>query len=434
MENQTNRIVVVGGGAGGLELVARLGSKLGKKNKAEIILVDSSPIHLWKPLLHEVAAGTLNSYEDELNYLAFASNHYFRFVLGSMQRLDRTKKEIVLSPILDENHKEIIPERIIPYDILVIAVGSVSNDFHVPGVHEYCLAIDNSEQALAFQQHFIKTMMALPYLLQNKNEKLNMAIIGGGATGVELAAELHYAVHQMANYGFAFDPNKVHFSLIEASDRLLPALSKHLSEIVQDRLKKLGIAIYTNEQVSKVTAEGVYTQSGKFIPATIKTWAAGIKAPEFLKNLDGLEVNRINQLIVKQTLQTTRDESIFAIGDCAYCPQKGTEKPVPPRAQAAHQQASFLAKSLINVLNKKTLPLYVYRDYGSLISLSYYETVGNLMGIITKSMKIEGKLARFAYLSLYRAHQIALYGFWHVSTLMFANLLTQKIRPRLKLH
>lgn len=430
----TPRIVVVGGGAGGLELVTRLGSKLGKKKRAKITLIDASPIHLWKPLLHEVAAGTLNSYEDELSYLAYATDHYFQFCLGTMQGLNRTKKEVVLSPLFDENRREIIPERSIPYDILVIAVGSISNDFNILGVKEHCLMIDNSEQALYFQQFLIKTMMGLPYHGQDANSQLNIAIVGGGATGVELVAELHYAVNQMSIYGYNFDPNKVSFSLIEAADRLLPALSANLSHSVEDELKHLGVTLYLNEQVNRVTSEGLFTQSGKFIPATIKTWVAGIKSPEFLKDLDGLDVNNRNQLMVKQTLQTLQDENIFALGDCAHCPLTGSDKPVPPRAQAAHQQASFLVKGISNFLNKKPLPLYHYHDYGALISLSYYETIGNLMGRITKSLMIKGYLARFAYLSLYRAHQAALYGYFRVALLMFANLLTRQIRPRLKLH
>lgn len=425
------RIVIVGGGAGGLELASRLGKKFGKHHKAIITLVDSSPIHIWKPLLHEVAAGTLNSYDDELSYLAYASSHYFQFCLGTMRGLDRTNKTIILAPLLDDQQQEIIPERSISYDILVIAVGSVSNDFNIPGVKEECLAIDNTEQALAFQQRLIKLMMGLPYHVQDK--KLSLAIVGGGATGVELAAELHYALRQMAVYGFDFDPEKITIHLIEAADRLLPALSPRLSKFVREKLEHIGIIVHTDEQVTRITPDGIHTKSGKFIPASLKTWAAGVKAPEFLKNL-GLEVNAVNQLIVKPTLQTTQDETIFAFGDCAYCVLEGSSKPVPPRAQAAHQQANFLVKAIAQFLEQKPLPAFRFHDYGSLISLSHYETVGNLMGRITKSLMIEGMIARIAYLSLYRAHQTALYGPWRVGMMIFADTLAQTVRPQLKLH
>jgi NADH dehydrogenase len=422
-----HNIVIVGGGAGGLELAAGLV----KFPKIQVTLVDSSPIHLWKPLLHEAAAGTLNSYEDELSYYNFAARKQFQFCLGTLQHINRNKKEIYLAPVLDEQKNILIPERTISYDVLVIAVGSVSNDFNVKGVREHCLFLDTTEQALLFHQHLLKILMQLPY---RSEKNLEIAIVGGGATGVELAAELHYAIRQMASHGMNFQADNVSFSLLEATDRILPALSPRLSELVTQQLEKLGVKINTKEQVKEVTAEGFITQSGKIFPAEIKVWAAGIKAPDFLKNMDGLETNKINQLVVKPTLQTTHDDSIFAIGDCSACYEEKLKKFVPPRAQAAHQQASLLLKSIPYFLKNKALPVYHYKDHGSLISLSHYETIGNLMGRITKSLMIEGKLARFAYRSLYRLHQKALYGSWWVSMLMFANLLTQKIRTRLKLH
>ncbi len=423
------RIVVVGGGAGGLELVANLGKKFGKTKKAEILLIDSSPIHLWKPLLHEFAAGTLYSYDDELSYLAYSASHYFQFCLGSMHGLNRSKKVIILSAVVENEH-EIIPERVIPYDILIIAVGSVSNDFSIPGVKKYCLTIDNGEQALNFQKHSIKKMMmAFPSHFNNHNHKLNIAIMGAGATGVELCAELNYALSQLTAYGFNFEPENVSISLIEASNRLLPALPERVSFSVREQLNNLGIKLYIGEPVSEVTAEGIYTKNGKFIPSTVKVWAAGIKAPAFLQELDGLQTNKINQLLVKPSLQTTLDDSIFALGDCADCPQEGSGS-VPPRAQAAHQEASFLVKNIANFLNKKPLLHFHYYDHGSLISLSRYETVGNLM----KGFFIQGKLARLAYSSLYRSHQVALFGYWRVAILILTNWLSRRIRPRLKLH
>lgn len=431
MNDPKKRIVVVGGGAGGLELVARLGRKYSRQKQIEITLIDSSPIHFWKPLLHEVAAGTLNSFDDGIAYLAYASTHHFQFCLGTMSGLNRATKEVILGPIQDEG-REIIPERRIAYDILIIAVGSIANNFGVQGMREYCQAIDTSDQALDFQQHLIKTLMALPY---SPKQDLHIAIVGGGATGVELAAELHYAINQMPIYGFEVDAKKISFSLIEGAERLLPALPVDISISVQDQLKELGVTLYTSEQVSEVTKDGFQTKSGKFIPADIKIWVAGIKAPDFLAHLDGLSVNRINQLIVKPSLQTTLDDAIFALGDCAQCMAAGTETPVPPRAQAAHQQASFLMKIIPDVLAGKTdLPAFEYHDYGSLISLSHYETVGNLRSKITKSRNVRGLIARLAYLSLYRAHQAALYGYWRVGMIMFANMITNRIRPRLKLH
>jgi NADH dehydrogenase len=137
----------------------------------------------------------------------------------------------------------------------------------------------------------------------------------------------------------------MHITLIEAGPRVLPALPERISGPVHKTLEKLGVTVLTNAAVSEVTADSLITAAASD-PASLKVWAAGIRAPGFLKDIDGLETNRINQLQVLPTLQTTRDENIFAFGDCAACPQPGTDRNVPPRAQAAHQQASLLAKSL----------------------------------------------------------------------------------------
>lgn len=429
--NTAKKIVVIGGGAGGLELIARLAKKYRKNSHISLTLIDASPIHLWKPLLHEAAAGTLNSYADELNYLNYANMQGFHFYLGTLKNLNRKRKIIYLAPVFDQDEKEIIPAREIPYDILIIAIGSVSNDFHIKGVREYCRFIDNADEALDFQKQFLKIMMSLPY---QSSETLTIGIVGCGATGVELAAELHYAIQQMADLGFQLDLAKIHFTLIEAGPRILPALTERLANTVTQELQKLGMTIFANEKVIEVNKEGFLTASQNLIPAQLKIWAAGIKAPQVLKNLDGLQVNHINQLIVKSTLQTTYDDCIFALGDCASAPQKNSDKPVPPRAAAAHQQAIFLTKAIDAYLNEKPLPNFHFHDYGSLISISHYETIGNLMGRITKSLMIEGKFARLAYLSLYRLHQSALFGPWRVFTLMLANFLTRRIKPRLKLH
>jgi NADH dehydrogenase len=177
----------------------------------------------------------------------------------------------------------------------------------------------------------------------------------------------------------------------------------------------------------------VHTRSGRFLPADLIVWTAGVKGPPWLAGLDGLEVNRLGQLKVDETLKAQGDDNIFALGDCAACPQPGSERPVPPRAQGAHQQAYRLARSLARRLEGKDLLPFVYKDYGSLISLSS-STIGNLMGNLFKSITIEGLLARVAYLSLYKKHQIALHGLSAVTLMALANLLHRRTRPQLKLH
>ncbi|HEX5843430.1 MAG TPA: NAD(P)/FAD-dependent oxidoreductase [Pseudomonas sp.] len=432
----THQIVIVGGGAGGLELATRLGRTLGKRGQAKVTLVDANLTHIWKPLLHEVAAGSLNSSEDELNYVAQAKWNHFEFQLGRMAGLNRAERRIRLAATLDDQGQLLMPERELAYDSLVIAVGSTTNDFGTPGAAEHCLFLDTRAQAERFHQQLLNHYLRAHANQASTTEQINVAIVGAGATGVELAAELHNAAHELAAYGLdRIRPENMRITLIEAGPRVLPALPERISKPVHKTLEKLGITVLTGAAVSQVTSDALHTAQGQVIPASLKVWAAGIRAPSFLQDLDGLESNRINQLQVKPSLQTTRDDNIFAFGDCAACPQPGSEgRNVPPRAQAAHQQASLLANALKLRIEGKALPEYRYRDYGSLISLSTFSAVGNLMGNLTGSVMLEGWLARMFYVSLYRMHQIALYGLTRTLLMMLGDRIGRSTEPRLKLH
>ncbi|HYB56697.1 MAG TPA: NAD(P)/FAD-dependent oxidoreductase, partial [Alphaproteobacteria bacterium] len=344
-----HRIVIVGGGAGGLELATRLGDRLGRRERAEITLVDKARAHLWKPLLHEVAAGSMDMGHHELDYLAQAHWHHFRYRIGKMIGLDRARREVQVAPVLDEAGAEVTPRRSFAYDTLVIAVGSVCNDFGTPGVADYAIALDTPEEAKRFHRRLVDACIrAHAQAGPLRPEQLQIAIVGAGATGVELAAELHHTTRELVAYGLdRIDPDKdVRIHVIEASERILPALPEHLSKGIEDLLHSLGVEVHTAARVAEVAPDGLRLASGKHIAAELVVWAAGVKAPEVLARLDGLESNRINQLVVRPTLETTRDASIFALGDCAACPWPAGKGNVPPRAQAAHQQASHLVRSL----------------------------------------------------------------------------------------
>ena len=434
-----HHIVIVGGGAGGLELATRLGDSLGKKKQAVITLIDSTRTHVWKPLLHEIAAGSMNPDKHELEYLAQAHWHHFNFRLGRMDGLDRTKKEVTIAPYFDEDGVEVIARRTFQYDSLVIAIGSTTNDFGIKGAREHSIALDTQDQAEKFHRRLHNALLraqtqAAPVMAG----QLEVVIVGAGATGVELAAELHNTTRELAAYGLdKIDADRdIKISIIEASERVLPALPPKLSQSVDIELRKLRVHIYTGERVTEVAEKGVYTHSGRFIPSALVVWAAGIKAPDFLKDLDGLETNRINQLLVKQTLQTTLDESVFAFGDCAACPWLGHDGNVPPRAQAAHQQASLLFKTMKKrVANKTNLPDYHYTDYGSMVNLGRYSTVGSLMGTLSGgSMYIEGLFARLMYQSLYKMHLMTLHGVFEVVLQTVARLITRRTEAQVKLH
>ncbi|MDX1678130.1 NAD(P)/FAD-dependent oxidoreductase [Arsukibacterium sp.] len=427
------RIVVVGGGAGGLELATRLGNKLGRNKRAHITLVDRNHTHIWKPLLHEVATGTLDVEIDQLSYRAHAASHHFEFQLGNFTDINRETKTVTLAAITSADGEQLLAERELSYDYLVLAIGSISNHFNTPGVAEHCIFLDSPAQAHRFQRRLLDAYLKLNSP-EHPKDKLNIAIVGAGATGVELAAELYHAAAELNLYGFAdLRSDRLNISLVEAGPRILPALPERIANSALKELQKLGVNVRVNTRVTAADSQGLQL-GDEHLDAELMVWAAGIKAPDFMRDLAALETNRLNQLVVNAMLQSSRDERIFVIGDCAACPLPDG-KWVPPRAQSAHQMASLVASNLIAILNNQPLHAFKYKDHGSLISLSRFGTVGSLMGnLVGGAMMIEGRIARLAYISLYRMHQVALHGWLKMLVISLVARINRIVRPRLKLH
>ncbi|MGC6500075.1 MAG: NAD(P)/FAD-dependent oxidoreductase [Henriciella sp.] len=432
------QIVVVGGGAGGLELVARLGARFSRKDY-DIILLEKNRTHIWKPLLHEVAAGSLDANLDEVGYGAHAHRWGYRFFQGSMMDIDRAAKEVVVAPLLDEDGQEIMGEHRIRYDYLVIAIGSVSNDFGVEGVSDHCLSLESRRDADTFRSRLLNQCLRCSRLLSadpDADEHVRIGIVGAGATGVELAAELYNAAAALRYYGLeVFDESRFKVTLIEAGPRILPALPEKLAEAAHRELEALGVNVVTGAIVQRVTRTAIETRDGTTYPTNLRVWAAGVKGPAFLSNLAGLESNNRDQLIVRETLQATRDDHIFILGDCASYTPEGSDRPIPPRAQSAHQMAETVFHNVCAMIRDRPLRAFVYKDNGSLVSLSRFATVGSLMGnLVGGRMAVEGRLARFVYMSLYRLHLLAIHGWLRGAGMIMMGHVNQIARPRLKLH
>lgn len=437
-EHKMHRIVIVGGGAGGLELATRLGDTLGRRGQAEITLIEKARTHFWKPHLHEIAAGSMDLDVHELDYLAQSHWHHFRFRIGEMVGIDRSQRLVHLAPYHDEEGMIVTEARSFPYDTLVLAVGSQTNDFGTPGAGQHAIALETTAEADRFHRRLVNAFLRAH--AQNsplRPEQLRVAIVGAGATGVELAAELHNATRDLVSYNLdridADKPIRIH--LIEASPRILPALPARISDKAHRMLMDLQVQVHTGARVAEVLPQAVRLGSGEVIAAELVVWAAGVKAPAFLTTL-GLETNHINQVVVHSNLQSVSDENIFALGDCAATPWLGHEgRLVPPRAQAAHQQASHLTRELPRLLLDQPVRPFRYRDFGSLVSLGEYSTVGNLMGNFAGgNLWVEGYFARWMYLSLYKMHEMALHGFWKMALSTLARFISRRTEPHVKLH
>lgn len=435
-EKKQPHIVIVGGGAGGLELATKLGRKLGRKNKARITLIDKNRVHIWKPLLHEVATGSLDTEIDGVVYRAHAATHGYHFQLGALESIDRESKKLRLAPIVDDSGEVILEQRSLTYDTLVLAIGSISNDFGTLGIQEHCYMLDSKHQAQNFQKRLLNQFLQKSQQAQNLETitPTRLAIVGAGATGVELSAELNHVVDVVRIYDIDNNQGQpLNIDLIEAGPRILPALPEKIAESAVIELEKLNVNIHTSTMITQANEKGFITSGGTVIEADLMVWAAGVKAQNWLSEI-GLDVNRINQVICLRTLKSITDESVYAIGDCCHVEMKDGSK-VPPRAQSAHQMASVVAGNVIRELNGKELKEFTYTDYGSLVNLSRFSTVGSLMGNLMKgSMFIEGKIARIMYLSLYRMHQLTIHGYIKGPFIIFLSRISKIIRPKIKLH
>lgn len=432
-----SEIVIVGGGAGGLELACKLGRKLGP---AKVMLVDMRLYHIWKPSLHEVAAGTLDIHQEGLSYQMLAHDNGFTFVYGPMTALDHGARRMTVGAVRAPDGEQVLHERSIDYASLVIAVGSTSNYFGVPGAREHTISLNATEDAERFRLRLLRLMAMAEQAREERSDAdaaLDVVIIGGGATGVELAAELREASGVYATYGFSRLQVKrdLRITLLEGAPRILAPLPERVSNAALKLLDERGIRVVNNCRVTKIEADRIVDNDGNVYPASMCVWAAGIRAPEFLGAL-GLPVNKGGQIEVDAQLVVKGVPGVYALGDCAACID-GSGNPVPPRAQAAHQQAEYLLKTFVRRAAGKPVDdkPYLYRDYGSLVSLGKTTSVGSLMGSLSgASWFVEGMMGRLMYTSLHLMHHQAVLGSMRTGVLAVARFLIRRTTPLVKLH
>ena len=428
-------IVIVGGGAGGLELASKLGRKLGRD---KVVLVDSRLTHIWKPSLHEVAAGTLDANQEGLSYQMLAHDNGFSFVFGPLIGLDAAAHTINIGAVQGADGDEILPARIVHFSSLVIAVGSTSNYFGVPGAREHTISLNATEDAERFRLRLLSQLAKAEGRKAAGGEgTVDVVIIGGGATGVELAAELREASGVYAAYGFHnLAPQRdVRITLLEGAARILAPLPERVSQAAHTLLEQRGVTVVPNCRVTAIGPDHVTDKEGNTYEASLCVWAAGIKAPEFLSEL-GLPTNKGGQIEVDGMLRVKDVADIYAFGDCAACLDTDG-KPVPPRAQAAHQQADYLVQRFSRIAAGKAPSdqPYDYVDYGSLVSFGQGNTVGSLMGSLRGiNFFVEGFFARMMYVSLHLMHHAAVLGAMKTGVLALARFLIRRSSPLVKLH
>jgi len=419
---EKHHIVIVGGGVAGLDIATHVGRR--HRDSCAVTLIDREPAHVWKPMLHTIAAGTQDAGMQGASYMVHAAGKDFVFHPGSVVAIDRHAQEVRLAPLV-LNGEETLPSRSVHYDTLVLAAGSKANDFGTPGVKEHCLTIDSRTDAIAFNDHlrarFLKALA--------EKRTLSIAIVGGGATGVELAAELIQIADTSEHFGATGARKQMHVTLIEAGDRILAPFPERISIEARRSLEALGIVIRTSARVASVDGRGFLIGGGEQVTAEIKVWAAGVRAPAFFSEIDGLERSRNGQLVVGPDLATA-DRHIFAVGDCASFIPPGEDRPLPTTAQVAFQQAVYLGRHLPALIAGQAAPNFRYRDFGSLVALGGYNAYGSLGRVgMFKGGFLRGRIAQFGHALLYRRHQARIHGMFRGSLMWLVDTLARGVRP-----
>jgi NADH dehydrogenase len=429
-------IVIVGGGVAGLELATRLGRRLGPRNRDRVVLIDSAPSHFWKPLLHAVAAGTIDPAEHTIDYARQAIDNHFTFVCGEVVQVDRPRRTLTVRSRVGDG---VDAHTVIDYERVVLAYGSVTNFFGIPGAQQHCLALDSVAGAETFRQRFLGLCAQAGRRRNARTDAgaplIDIAIVGAGPTGIELAADLHHTVETLAYYGLAGleSPHQVQIRIIERGPQVLPSLDAQASSVAVRKLRAMGIEILTDTAVAEVRADAVTTTDGRTFPAAITVWAAGVKGPAFSTSLN-VALNRNDQVVVDARLRSVTDPDIYAMGDCSTLLNPDLTAMAPPSAQAARQQAVYLAK-LLTHRAPDTVPGFQYRDYGTLVSLGQADAVGILRRAIgNRHVRVKGGFALAMYGLTYQRHVLGHLGPLRTCGTLLARWFRSKLMMPVRWH
>ncbi|MDF0546085.1 FAD-dependent oxidoreductase [Sphingobium sp. H39-3-25] len=421
---EKHKIVVVGGGVAGLDLASHVSGKPARKLGWDVRLVDRELAHVWKPMLHTIAAGTADTGAHQTAYLSQARRRGFSFELGEVVAVDRERSLIRIGPVMATG-EEVLPARSLQYDTLVLAAGSRANDFGTPGVAEHCMTIDSRREALAFND---RLRIALIRSVASQRP-LSVAVVGAGATGVELVAELIRLADVLELHGALGLRGNLSITLIESQDRILGPFPPKVAQAALEVLERLGITVLMSARVQSADDTGFALADGRRVDADLKLWAAGVRAPAFIADIEGLQHSRLGQVIVDRTLMAVGDPKILALGDCASVQTSEGEAPLPTTAQAAYQQCMYLCRHLPAIVQGLRVPDFRYHDFGSLVSLGGYDAYGTLarFGLFEGGF-LRGRVAQLGHSLLYRRHQTRLYGPLRGSLLWLVDILDSHVR------
>jgi NADH dehydrogenase len=368
------KVVILGAGFGGLT-AARALSK-----HAEVVLIDRHNFQTFLPLLYQVSTAGLAADHVAYPIRGALRKTNVQFRMGTPDKLNAATSELILAD-----------GQVIKYDHLVIAMGSTTADFGIAGVKENALGMKTVGEALTIRSEVMRSYEEM--CRQGNQDKLDIAIVGGGPTGVEMAGAFAELVRGPLRSDYADAANRVRVSIIEAGPRLVPSFSESLSAKTQKDLEKLGVTVLTDTSVKEVLPDSILTLDGKSIPANTTVWAAGVKGVPAMDLLH-LPITR-GRIDVESTLQVTGYENVWAIGDIAGVVGSNGNS-LPMVAPVAMQQGRFLAKQIQSLAAAKPLENFKYKDKGSMATIGRHKAIVEVKGI-----RISGPIAWLAWLWLH---------------------------------
>ncbi len=376
-------IVVVGAGFGGIYTCKYLLKEF-KNKKIEIILINKSNYFVFTPILHEVATGGINIHSsiEPIREVLKAKN--FKFIRSEVKEINLNKRQVILDHI------------IINYDQLVISVGSQTNFFDIKGAEKYTIPLKSLYDASKIRKKIINS---LEESLNEENEKiikelLTFVIVGGGPTGVELAAEIEEFISQNLKYNYRISKDLINIIIVQRPQKILPELDESCIKLVREQLEKKNIKILYNSAVTEVNEDNIIINNKDKINTKNVIWTAGV-TPNFIKTVPKI-TDQKNYFHVNKFLQVKNFENVFSLGDCALFYDENKKEYAPALAQVAVKQAKIVSNNIIAILNNKQLRKYNLRLMGFLVSVGQGFGVAHIFGIHFK-----GRLAWFIWRTVY---------------------------------
>ena len=381
-QGKQKRVVIVGAGFAGLTLAKKLATKF-----FQVILIDKNNYHQFQPLLYQVATSGL-----EPSSISFPLRKIFQKRRNVFIRMTKVTS---ISPETKTVHTEIGD---VDYDYLVLAHGATTNFYNNRQLQENAFSMKSVSEALLLRNSLLQNY---EQALNAENEEkrssfLNVVIVGGGPTGVELAGAIAEMKKKILPKDYSeLNFRQMHIHLLEAAPRLLNGMSKSSGKTVVDYLEQLGVEVHSNTAVKDYDGERVSLSNGKIINSHCLIWAAGVKGVA-IPGIPQKSIAANNRLFVDQYNKVRDSEDIYAIGDIALMQNDSWTKGHPQVAQVAIQQAVLLAKNLENAQAGKSLKPFQYNDKGSLA------TVGrNLALAEIGKIKLKGFVAWFVWMAVH---------------------------------